>query len=493
MRKALGCAALLLTLSSVANADATLEGFDNPDRVPDQYTVLLNLTPGWAIDLGDPASKALARAEVASAIGRDKELAVSIARELTQNFGGKIITVYAAAAKGFAIKASESSVRAMAHDPRIAAISANVRVSVTTDQSNAPWDLKRIGQRNLPLGSAYTYYVTGGDQTAANSVNVYVVDTGIEQTNPGGWDIVQWLLLTPQCYNTNHTISCPPPPTIGVDCYNSPPEYGHGTEVASVVGNFEGNAINGAAKGAAIIDVRTIDCTGYSTTTNWEAAIDWLVQHYGGNSGIINMSQSTSSPSTNSLLAQAIATAQFNGWVIVGSAGPNQSGVDSCQYLPAGIAGVISVAGTTQTDQVSNLSPSGNCISIYAPAESVGVQDSNGAQQSFNGLSFAVPQVSGVAALWMYEHPGSRSNDVTQALLSSATGGVINLAGALLLSSCVPGNNAALDPNAPGFCGPGGNYGGGGGGGGGSGLGGGGGGPNAGAAVYTLTSYLLLH
>jgi hypothetical protein len=57
-RKTLGCAAVLLAMiTSVAHADAMLEGFDNPLRIPDQYTVLLNQTPGWSIDLGDARAK----------------------------------------------------------------------------------------------------------------------------------------------------------------------------------------------------------------------------------------------------------------------------------------------------------------------------------------------------------------------------------------------------------------------------------------------------
>ena len=47
----------------------------------------------------------------------------------------------------------------------------------TVNQSNPPWGLDRIAQRDLPLNQAYWYTTTGG------GVNAYIIDTGIRRTH----------------------------------------------------------------------------------------------------------------------------------------------------------------------------------------------------------------------------------------------------------------------------------------------------------------------
>jgi hypothetical protein len=433
---------ILLALAGIngAHADAQLEGFDNPDRIPNQFVVLLNKTPGWAVDLGDIQSKALTAVERAAALAHDRAAAGSIARELAGSFRGKTMAVYGAAIKGFSVQMAEADARLMASDRRIAVISADLRTTGTSTQTNAPWDLARIAQRSLPLNTTYTYYLTGPGE------NIYVFDTGIQ--GAFGWDI--YTSFYSGCYNETTTQWACMIQSSGTDC------SGHGTEVASLIND----ATYGVAKNATVFDVRTQDCQNNGTAQIWAAGIEWIL-HNSYTPSVINISSSTNIPQQFAPLAQAIGVAQSAGWIFISGAGPNNTGgVDSCQYLPSGIAGVITVSSTDQTDAIATFSPTGNCISLYAPGVNVGCKLPSGQGTLCTGQSFSVPQASGVAALWLNLHSGG-TNEVARALTAAATGNVVHPPGGfistvdLLLSSCVPGNNANLDPNAPGFCGAG--------------------------------------
>jgi hypothetical protein len=474
----------LVALASVATgakAGAILEGFDNPERIPDQYIVTLNETPGWSIHLGEPETRNLSRTERASALQRDRTQVGAIASELAMAYRGKTLALFHAALKGFAVQMSDADAREMAVDPRIAVISADAPVTVTTTQTSAPWHLARISQRSLPLGNTYTYYLSGV------GVNVYVIDTGVEGATHG-WDIYQ--TVANGCYNqTFNTFSCVVP-TSGHDCYiQQSGMAGHGTETATVIND----PVYGVAKDAIVYDVKIFGCSGGAQYLTWVAGINFILAEQGESGGIINMSIASGQAGTNTALANAISAAIGAGYVVVGSAGPDtpQNGqpYDSCQYATANIPGVISVGATDDTDAISAVSAVGNCVTLYAPGENVPTKLPNGLSTIETGMSIAVPQVSGVAALWGNSNGfccgGGVTPLATAGLTSGATGNVVHPAGGfisntdLLLSSCIYGNNADLNPNEVGFCGA------------------GAGGPpppnnRADAVVYELTHFMLL-
>jgi hypothetical protein len=116
----------------VANADATLLGFDEPNRNPDVYIVVLNESLPWHRKLtdspghsddpeADKANSALRNA----ALQADAQLVDSIAKELATRYHGVLRGEIHTVGRGFIVKMSESDVRQMAKDPRIASITAD--------------------------------------------------------------------------------------------------------------------------------------------------------------------------------------------------------------------------------------------------------------------------------------------------------------------------------------------------------------------------------
>ncbi|KAI9595258.1 peptidase S8/S53 domain-containing protein, partial [Syncephalis fuscata] len=83
----------------------------------------------------------------------------------------------------------------------------------TVTQSDPPsWGLDRIDQRNLPLDNKYSYPASAGD-----GVTAYIIDTGIDTTNPDFGGRASW----------------------GTTTINGAPnadDNGHGTFVSGIVG-----------------------------------------------------------------------------------------------------------------------------------------------------------------------------------------------------------------------------------------------------------------
>lgn len=427
-----------------AHADAALYGFDRPhDVAPRLFTVVFKSEGlGWAIDLTRSPPKLMAMEKVRSALRQDKALSTRLALEIAGSFNGRVLAVYHAALKGFAVDMDESDARYMATDPRIESISVSVPTTTATTQTSAPWALARISQRNLPLGTTYTYFDDG------SNTSVFVVDAGVRGVT-AGIDVIA--AINDSCVTAGlGNFSCTPTPS-GVDC------YGHGSAMGSIISG----ATYGVAKNTTLISVLTQDCEGHGFTTYWTTGLDWILDTYfGSNTGVINFSSSDDvAGAADPALISAVTSALRAGFIVVAAASPNVAN-DSCQYEPGNINGVISVAATDDTDAVWANSATGGCISLYAPGVAVDATDQNGNHVEVTGQSPSAALVSGVAALW-FGHYGPASSALGT-LVASATSNVVHPSGgapytfAYLLSACFPGNNSTFNQALPGFCGAGG-------------------------------------
>jgi subtilisin family serine protease len=85
--------------------------------------------------------------------------------------------VYKHALNGFSVEMSEADAEAMSQDYRVALVEEDGIMTADATQTNPPWGLDRIDQRNLPLNATYNYNWTG------SGVRVYVIDTGIRTTH----------------------------------------------------------------------------------------------------------------------------------------------------------------------------------------------------------------------------------------------------------------------------------------------------------------------
>jgi subtilisin family serine protease len=169
-----------------------------------------------------------------SVIGEKGRFSIApyVADELSNSHKGKLKHIYQNAINGFAVEMSPEDAEALSLDFRVAYVEEDGIVTADATQSNPPWGLDRIDQRNRPLNAIYTFNHTGA------GVFAYVIDTGIRTTHTqfGGRAANVF-----DAFGGN-----------GQDC------NGHGTHVSGTIGG----STYGVAKSVNLRGVRVLDCNG---------------------------------------------------------------------------------------------------------------------------------------------------------------------------------------------------------------------------------------
>jgi subtilisin family serine protease len=305
---------------------------------------------------------------------------------------------YEHALRGFAANLPEAALRGVRNNPHVSYVEADGTVTLSVTQSPATWGLDRIDQRNLPLSNSYTYNATG------SGVSAYIIDTGIRFTHTlfGGRAVTGY---------------------DAVDGGSADDCNGHGTHVAGTVGS----STYGVAKSARLVGVRVLNCSGSGSTSGVIAGIDWVTgNHAAGQPAVANMSLGGS---VSTSLDNAVNNS-INDGVTYAIAGGN-SNANACNFSPARVAAAITVGATTSLDARSSFSNYGTCLDIFAPGSSITStwHTSNTATNTISGTSMASPHVAGVAALYLQESPSASPSTVRNAIVNSATSGVLTSIG----------------------------------------------------------------
>jgi subtilisin family serine protease len=229
----------------------------------------------------------------------DYSISEYIANDVAANYRGKINHVYKHALNGFSIEMSEAEAEALSQDFRVKSVEEDGVMTADVTQSNPPWGLDRIDERDLPLSGTYTYNWTG------SGVRVYIIDTGIRtaHTQFGG-----------RASNVFDAFG-----GNGADC------NGHGTHVAGTVGG----STYGVAKSALLRGVRVLDCNGSGSTSGVIAGVDWVRQNH-INPAVANMSLGGG---VSSALDTAVNNLSNSGVPIAVAAG--NSNANACNSSPA--------------------------------------------------------------------------------------------------------------------------------------------------------------
>ncbi len=322
----------------------------------------------------------------------DASFAGQIAEDVARQHGGQVMSVYSHALLGFSIKLPAHVAEALADDPRVESIEEDGIVSASATQSNPPWGLDRIDQRDRPLSASYTYTPTG------SGVRAYIIDTGIRASHAqfGGRVVSGFTSI-----NDGRGSS---------DC------NGHGTHVAGTVGG----STYGVAKGVTLVPVRVLDCAGNGTDAGVIAGVDWVTQnHTAGQPAVANMSLGGG-------ISSALDTAvnnSINDGVTYAVAAGNEYSANACNVSPARVANALTVGSTTSTDTKSDFSNIGTCLDLFAPGSSIqsAWYTSDTATNTIDGTSMATPHVAGVAALYLQNNPSATPSAVNNAIVTSAT------------------------------------------------------------------------
>jgi subtilisin family serine protease len=322
-------------------------------------------------------------------------IAPYIANEMANTHRGKLKHIYQNALNGFAVEMSPEDAEALSQDYRVKFVEEDGVVTADTTQSNPPWGLDRIDQRNRPLSATYTYNWTG------SGVRAYVIDTGIRTTHTqfGG-----------RASNVFDAFG-----GSGADC------NGHGTHVSGTIGG----STYGVAKSALLRGVRVLDCNGSGSNSGVIAGVDWVTNNH-INPAVANMSLGGG---ISSALDTAVNNLANSGVPIAVAAG--NSNADACNSSPARAANAITVGSTTTTDARSSFSNFGACLDIFAPGSGIlsSYFSSDTATATLSGTSMASPHVAGVAALYKQFNPGASAATTRNAIVNGSTTGVVTGAG----------------------------------------------------------------
>ena len=318
-------------------------------------------------------------------------IAPYVASEMAETHRGKLKHVYQNAINGFAVEMTEAEAEALSDDFRVAYVEEDGVVTADITQTNPPWGLDRIDQRNRPLNATYNYNFTG------SGVRAYVIDTGIRtaHTQFGGRAAASF-----DAFGGN-----------GQDC------NGHGTHVAGTIGG----STFGVAKSVQLRAVRVLNCSGSGSNSGVIAGVDWVRLNHQA-PAVANMSLGGGA---SSALDTAVNNLHNAGVSIAVAAG--NSNANACNSSPARAANAITVGSTTTTDARSSFSNFGTCLDIFAPGSGIlsAWATSNTATATLSGTSMASPHVAGVAAQFKQANPSASATTIRNAIVNNATTNVV--------------------------------------------------------------------
>ena len=366
-------------MAAAALIPMTTSGHKNKLRkslnpVPNRYIVVLN-------------QEIVGRSIVEPAVDAE-------ANYLRSVHGGKVDKVYWEVLKGYSAEMTEAEAKSLSDDPRVSYVEEDGYISISSSQPDAPWNLDRVDQRSLPLGTTYDYSQDG------SGVHVYILDTGIRASHSdfgGRASVAKDVLADGQ---------------NGNDC------NGHGTHVAGIVGG----STYGVAKGVSIHAVRVLPCSGNGQISDLIAGINWVTANR-INPAVANIS--ITAPGTSNSLETALSNSIASGVTYTVAAG--NSAWDACSYTPARTLNAITVGASAEGDDRARYSNYGSCLDLFAPGDWVTSTwiGSDTATNRMSGTSMASPMVAGVAALYLSNNRNATPATVAQYIASNATAGVV--------------------------------------------------------------------
>ncbi len=301
--------------------------------------------------------------------------------------------VYERGISGFSAEMDEAEAAALAQEPDVAYVVEDATARHTAVQTNAPWHLDRVDQRNQAGDGTFTTSGTG------RGVNAYVVDTGIL---PNHNEFAGRATIDADYVGDGQK---------GVDC------NGHGTHVSGILAG----KTFGVAKEARLHALRVLDCNGSGFISDIMAALEWVaVNHV--KPAVVNMSLGgLAFPEFDAVVREVISA----GVPVVVAAGNDSYFAE--EFSPARVTEAITVGATNALDIRTEFSNFGRVVDVFAPGEGVPSAwiATTASSVALNGTSMASPIVAGTVALYLEANPGATPAAVEAAIVASSTRGKV--------------------------------------------------------------------
>ena len=239
-----------------------------------------------------------------------------------------------------------------------------------------------------------------GNEDLAKPVNIAILDTGIDSSNPELAGRVSW--------------------SYDATGQNNPAdEIGHGTAVAGIIGAaYNGYGVAGVATQANLYNVKVLSGPNGEGEWNWlsngiyaaVAGPDGIVGTH-DDANIISMSLESQGEVPPTYVADAVNWALAHNVVLVAAAGNSGDGNLATNEItyPAAYPGVIAIGASNVHDQPTSWSDSASYVKLYAPGEYIVSTWINDQYVLASGTSLAVPFVSGILAHYLADG-GSSAN-----------------------------------------------------------------------------------
>jgi subtilisin family serine protease len=345
--------------------------------------------------------------------------AAAVTRELARKHGLEVANIYGHALRGAAVVVPPGRLGALEKDPRIDFIEANQQVHAFAQ--TLPTGVDRV---DAELNS--TANIDGIDDRV--DADIAILDSGIDLDHP---DLNVFRFANCAKGGPGNT-SCTENDTGAND------GNGHGTHVAGTAAALDNSiGVVGVAPGARLWAVRVLDNRG----SGWNSWVIAGVDYVTANAAAIEVANMSLGGGVSSALDLAVSNSVAAGIVYAVAAGNDQTDVSNVS--PGGNPDAITVSalsdfdgapggvgsgGVSFVDCTENVDDSFACFSnfgsgvdIMAPGIRILSTWNDGGTNIINGTSQATPHVTGAAALYLVEHPGSTPAAVKAALVAAGT------------------------------------------------------------------------
>jgi subtilase family serine protease len=300
------------------------------------------------------------------------------------------------------------------------------------------WGLQNTGQMGGTPGADINAPGAWDLTTGSSSVVVVIIDSGVDYTHP---DLMPNMRRATADCNTNGIDD--DGNGFADDCYGINTIYGgsdpmddhfHGTHSAGTIGAVGNNAAGMAGLNWSIgmKACKFLDANGLGTIAGAVACLDYVKSLHDSGVPILATNNSWGGAPYSQALYDAIDAHRQRGILFIASAGNDAR--DARIFYPAALSvelsNVITVAATTQFDQLASFSNFGRfVVDLGAPGTSILSTAPGGGYALRNGTSMATPHVTGVAALLKAQDPSRDWRAIRNLLLAggddnTALGGI---------------------------------------------------------------------